>query len=124
MAYGNSTNSFMAFLPSTAATSISANAQRSFRHNSIQSGRGHEEQRRQDDPRHHVNRIVVSKINCSKNDERSVGEIDPKQRFRNCPARPPREDGEFGVTTRETVVMRRFQTVERTLHGVKKPESL
>ena len=62
----------------TATTSTPANERAPFGQFLVKPWGGHNQDCRYGNPRQHVYRIVVSKINCSKNDERSVGEIGPE----------------------------------------------
>ena len=55
-------------------------------------------------PGQYIDRVVVSKINCSKNDARSVGKIRPKNAACQLMGTPPREQGEFRVATGKAVV--------------------
>src|SRR5215469_15406490 len=121
---GNSMNCFSATLPSTAATSVPPKRSRPFLEPSINPRAGRDQNRGHNDARQHVNSIVVSKINCSKNDGRSVSEIDPKQPISDHPAGPPRQNGDLGVAARKAIVMSRFQTVQSVLHAVEQPQSL
>src|ERR1039458_6880039 len=120
---GSSTNSFSAFLLSTARTSIPTNHSPFRRQYSVQPGCRQNQNRGRNHPGQQINRIVVSKINCSKNDERSVGQIDPGPPVRDHAAAPPGEDGQFRVAARKAIVMSGFQPVERALHGLKQPQT-
>src|SRR5215469_8347649 len=108
-------NSFIAPLLSTATTSTPPKS-RSSLEIPVQDRGGRDQQDRKDGPREHVDRIVISKINCSKNDRRSVGKISAEPNIGKPSAIPRRQDGKLRVSTGKRIVCKRFQFIERRLH--------
>src|SRR5438552_3171167 len=67
---------------------------------------------------------MVSKINCSKNDQRRIDEISAKSGLGDHPAAPPGEDSELRVAARKAIIMSGFQAVERGLKCLEQPQTL